>query len=311
MAQPEQRPFDTLEAVFVLSCQGPRPLAVDGRTVVGLPDRVVPLDELRGILLHPSTSHHTRDAALSLLLASARDHGGAATVGLAGVLLFGLRRAVAVFCELLPEKVADVEAEALAGFIEGVAKTDPTRRRLAARLTWLARNRAKAYAETELAEVFLVHDRLGQRPPPAGEPANADPGDVARPEGQPFSASPPFPYGHPDFVLVKAVDEAVIPEEDAALVGDTRLGPLQLMEAARALGIDHWTARKRRQRAEEALCEWISSPDYEKGFVQKRPEPPYLPGGGRPRLGTAHDRRPAVCPKPSNQGGETCPTRSA
>jgi hypothetical protein len=310
MSQPLQRPFDTLEAVFGLSCRGPRPLSIEGRLVAGLPDRDIALDELRAILLHPSTSHATRDAALSLLLTRARQEGGGATVGLAGVLLFGLRRSVAVFCELLPEKVADVEAEALAGFVEGIARTDPSRRRLAARLTWLGRNRAKAFAEAELAEVFLTGERPGHGPPPA-EPVSPDPGDVLRPEGQPFSASPPFPYGHPDFVLAKAVDEVVIHRDDAALIGDTRLGPLRLTQAAAALGIDHWTARKRRQRAEEALCEWITSPDYEKGFVQKRPETPYLPGGGRPRHGAAHDRRPEVCPKPRSQGGETCPTRSA
>jgi len=41
-----------------------------------LPDRAIPLVELRSILLHPSTRHETRNAALSMLLGRARDEGG-------------------------------------------------------------------------------------------------------------------------------------------------------------------------------------------------------------------------------------------
>jgi hypothetical protein len=303
-------PFDTLEEVFRLACRGPSPLALDGTAVAGLPERAVPLDELRAILLHPSTAHPTRDATLSLLLARARREGGTATVALAGVLLFGLRRAVAVFCELCPERVADIEAETLVGLIEGIAKTDPSRRRLAARLTWLARNRAKQLVEAETTEAFSRGERLGSGPHPVAVP-ETDPGQLAHIERRPFSAAPPRPFGHPDFVLEKAVDEEVICADDAALVGDTRLGQLSLPAAARALGIDHWAARKRRQRAEEALRRWIESPEYEPGFVQNRPVSPYFHGGGRPRHGESHDRRPEVCPTTETQGGEKCPSRPA
>lgn len=87
-------PFDTLEATFRLGCAGPKPWSIDGRGVPGLANRMIPLDELRGMLLHPSTSYQTRDAALSVLASAARAEGGTAMVGLVGVLLFGLRRAV-------------------------------------------------------------------------------------------------------------------------------------------------------------------------------------------------------------------------
>ena len=291
-------PFDTLEQVFRLACTGPAPTSLDGSAVAGLPDRTIPLDELRAILLHPSTPHATRDAALSLLLSRARAEGGAATVGLAGVLLFGLRRAVAGFCELLPAKAADVESETLAGFIEGIAKTEPSRRRLAARLIWLARNRAKALFEKELAEAFVLQNRLG-RPPETDQNLEVDPG-YARVERRPYSPAPTLPFGHPDLVLVKAVDEEVICEADAALIGDTRLGSLRLPEAAAALGIGHWAARKRRQRAEHALCSWLCSPDYEPGFVQERPDRPYFRRVGRPRHGAGHDRRQETCQEPEH-----------
>lgn len=303
-------PFDTLEEVFRLACTGPVPLALDGTAVAGLPERAVPLDELRAILLHPSTPHATRDGALSLLLARARAEGATATVALAGVLLFGLRRAVAVFCALCPERVADIEAETLVGLIEGIQKTDPARRRLAARLTWLARNRAKCLVEAETTEAFRCAARSASGTDPLAA-VESDPGQLTRIDRRPFSAAPPRPYGHPDLVLGKAVDEEVVCAEDAALVGETRLGDLSLPAAARALGIDHWAARKRRQRAEEALRAWIESSDYEPGFVQNRPESPYFHGGGRPRHGESHGRRPEVCPTTETQGGEKCPSRPA
>ena len=267
-------PFDTLEEVFGVLCAGPAPLALEAGAVPTLPRRELPLDEVRAILLHPSTSHRTRDAALGVLLGRARAEGGRWTVGLAGVLLFGLRRATSLFCEMCPDKVDDIEAEALAGLIAGIERTDPHMRRLAARLVWLARNQAKRLVARELAE-------------------------VARRDHEPMGDPPARPYGHPDLVLVQAVREGVLCAEDAALIGDTRLGLMTVPGAARALGIEAKTAYKRRDRGEAALVGWLTGPDYEAGFVENRGVSPYLDGGGRPRQGRAHDRPSAAYQPPS------------
>jgi hypothetical protein len=265
-------PFDTLEATFRLACRGPRPWSLDGRAVPGLPDRLIPLDELRAILLHPSTSYRTRGRALSILVARARSEGGAATVGLAGVLLFGLRRAVAPLCDIRPDRAADIEAEALAGLVEGIAATEAGRPRLAARLCWLARNRAKRLFETEL-------------------------GELASSGAYPDAEAPTLPVTHPDLVLAQAVIEGVITGPDAALIGETRFGVLSLEEAADALGVARWAAFKRRRRAELNLAEWLGSDDYDRRwFVQSRGQTPYLGGGGRPRGGREADRRSKTCP---------------
>lgn len=255
-------PFDTLETTFRTCCEAPRPLTLDGRAVAALPDRMIPLDELRAILLHPATPYATRDAAVSVLLGDARDRGGPATVGLAGVLLFGLRRAIAPLCAVCPQRRADLEAETLAGLLEAITATDPGRPRLAARLCWLARNRAKRLFDTELAE-------------------------QARHQPQPHEQAPPLPYGHPDMVLANAVAEGVIVADDAALIGHTRLGDLSMQEAATALQIGVQAARKRRWRAERALAAWLSSEDYQGGpFVQTGRRTPYLADRERPRNGT-------------------------
>jgi hypothetical protein len=136
-------PFATLEAAFRLLVAEPRPLCLDGRAIGGgLPARPIPLDELRAMLLHPSVSFQTRDAALTELVGRAQHHGGghggAATVGLAGVLLPGLHRAVSPLTRACPRRADDLEAEALAALVEAIGGFPVGRDRVAARLLWPA-----------------------------------------------------------------------------------------------------------------------------------------------------------------------------
>ena len=110
MATPSRRrpltdsPFDTLERTFTLLTTGPRPLSIDGSAVEGLPDRLVPLDELKSRLLHPSTPFAVRDAAIGELVTQAQREGGRWSVGLAGVLLPGLRRATWSLVQACPAR---------------------------------------------------------------------------------------------------------------------------------------------------------------------------------------------------------------
>jgi hypothetical protein len=59
---PTLSPFDTLEETFRLLSDGPRPIALDGSAIAGLPDREIPVRELRAMLLHPSVAFSVRDA---------------------------------------------------------------------------------------------------------------------------------------------------------------------------------------------------------------------------------------------------------
>lgn len=276
----ESSPFVVLDSSFRALCAGPDPLAVPAGTIAGLPDRPLPLDELRDRLLHPSCRHTTRDAAIGWLLVRAHDHGDGWLVALAGVLLPGLCAAVDPLIAACPGKTDDIEAEALVGLLDGIARTAPDHPRAAARLRWLARNRARRLVRAELAE--------------QEHRANA-----------PRSAEPPAGYGHPDLVLAAAVDAEVIRAEDAALIGDTRLGLLDLEQAAAALGVTYKAAQQRRRRAETALASWLTDPETgavlsaaeasaSKRFVAKQPVGPCSSGGGRPRTGRGVDRRPAV-----------------
>ncbi len=125
-------PFDTLERTFALLVSGPNPLALDGTGVEGLPDRPIPLDELKARLLHPSTRFETRDAIVASWSTRAQREGGKWTVGLAGVLLPGLRRTVRPLVQACPGKADDIESETLAALRgRGRRVADPGRPRLA------------------------------------------------------------------------------------------------------------------------------------------------------------------------------------
>ncbi len=69
------------------------------------------------MLLHPSMSFDVRDAMVDELVARSRAKGGAWTVGVAGVLPPGLRRAVWPLEQSCPGKAADIETGALAAFL--------------------------------------------------------------------------------------------------------------------------------------------------------------------------------------------------
>ena len=116
-------PFDTLEKTFDLLVDRPRPLALDGTPIAGLPDRAIPLGELKARLLHPSTPlRRPRRRGRPSSSPAPAPEGGAWTVGLAGVLLPGLRRAAWPLVQACPGKAADIEAETLAAFLAAVAE---------------------------------------------------------------------------------------------------------------------------------------------------------------------------------------------
>jgi hypothetical protein len=117
----DTRPFDVLDrALGLLVCE-PAPLSLDGRVVGhGLPARMIPLDVVRSLLLHPSVGFDARDAALTWLVQRAQADGGAWLVGLAGVLLPGIGRRVYPLCRAFPRLAYDLEAEALAALMQAV-----------------------------------------------------------------------------------------------------------------------------------------------------------------------------------------------
>jgi hypothetical protein len=227
------RPFDLLDRSFQLLVGEPAPLALDGVAVDGLPDRPIPLDELRSMLLHPSVGFDTRDTALTWLVGRAQTEGGAWLVGLAGVLLPGIGRRVYPLCRAFPRLAHDLEAEALAGLLQAVRAWRCGEDRVATRLVWAAARAAHRLLGREAA--------VGEREVSVG-----------------LDLEPPARLAtHGELVLDQAVRAGVLSQLDAELIAATRVEEVPLRLLAGRWGASYEALRKRRQRAEAALVGWL------------------------------------------------------
>lgn len=89
--------------------------------------------------------------------------------------------------------------------------------------------------------------------------ATAAVGGVELPEDLPVGASTPrVPYGHPDLLLGRAIAAGIITADEAALIGDTRLGDVLVEELADQQGVSAPVLRMRRHRAERKLVVALS-----------------------------------------------------
>lgn len=68
-------PLDTARECFTLLVTGPQPLSLDGRRYAGLPNRLVPLNELRDRMLRRSCPRRTRDEIWAHLVRQSRSTG--------------------------------------------------------------------------------------------------------------------------------------------------------------------------------------------------------------------------------------------
>jgi hypothetical protein len=232
----ETRPLDVLDRSFRLLVCDPAPLALDGRAVGhGLPARMIPLDVVRSLLLHPSVGFDARDAALTWLVQRAQVEGGAWLVGLAGVLLPGIGRRVYPLCRAFPRLAHDLEAEALVALLHAVGAWRLGEDRVASRLVWAAARGAHRLLRRETT----VGDReasVGLRlEPPARPPA------------------------HGDLLLAQAVRAGVLSRVDAELIAVTRVEEVPLRQLADRWGTGYEALRKRRYRAEAALVRWLAA----------------------------------------------------
>jgi len=234
-AAPE--PFDAADAAFRLLCAGPQPLALHASQVAaGLPDRPMPLDELRVLLLHPSTSARARNQVWAELVRRARDGGPAWTVGLAGIAMPGLRRAAGSLAAAYRGDPADLQAEVLTGFLAAVRALDTDDLEavpLASRLVWAAWRAGQQHAYAEAGHAARRQDLSG------------------------WEDGPDLPWGHPDFVLAAAVRHGILTRAQAGLIGRNRLEGIPLKQIAAETGISHSALCNRRKRAEKAIADAI------------------------------------------------------
>ena len=135
MCRSDRSPFDTLEATFRLLTVCPQPLALDGPDI-GLAADSIGLGDLRAILFHPATSITVQRAVLQQLVERARRHRGAWLIGLAGMLLPGLRQPSCPLTQTRPRTTIGLDGVALAGLLGQLDAPDMPCDVLAESLLW-------------------------------------------------------------------------------------------------------------------------------------------------------------------------------
>jgi hypothetical protein len=228
----DDMPLDAARAAFGWLLIGPRPLSIDGRSFRGLPDRKIPLDELRTLLLRRRCPQPVRDAVWAHLVERSRAEGGCWTVGCVGVALPALTSTASKLTARFASDPRDIHAAVLSGFLSELAVVNLSRPRIMLRLRWAAYR--------------------------AGHTCLREALDAPTPSARAFhSSAPPPPSGHPDLVLLRAIKAGAITEAEAELIGTTRLEDVPLAEAAARRGSRYEAAKKARQRAESRLVAFL------------------------------------------------------
>jgi hypothetical protein len=131
-----------------------------------------------------------------------------------------------------PGDVFDVQAEVVAGFLDGLASVDLAKPHVLPRLRWAAYRRGYAALTSALDAPVPVAARFGP-------------------------VVPHVPWGHPDLVLARAVGREVLTRAEADLIGATRLEPVSVATWSGRYGMTPGAAYKARRRAERRLVAFI------------------------------------------------------
>ncbi|MFF1679457.1 hypothetical protein ACFVYG_25920 [Streptomyces sp. NPDC058256] len=229
-------PLDTARESFAWLVTGPEPLSLDCRPFLGLPNRMIPLDELRDRMLRRRCPRRTRDAVWADLVQRSRNEGATWTLACAGMALPALASATRWLAARFPDDPFDVHAEVLAGFLSALATIDLDRPRVLVRLRWAAYR--------------------------AGFAALCEALDAPTPVAPGFWSTPPRPpWGHPDLVLARAVRAAVLTRTEADLIGSTRLDEVLITDWADRHEMTTGAAYKARRRAEYRLIAFLRDQD--------------------------------------------------
>ncbi len=237
-------PLDAAQRAFTLLVQPPSHVGFDGRGFDGLPDEILPLDDLRDLLLSPKTSVEVRDAVWRELVIRARRDGPAWVVAAVGMAMPGLRRIAGLLAAGWRGDTDDLDSELIVGFVARLKTIDLDVPRICGRLIDAGLRAARKARDAD-SDAQLIHIEAT--------------GPIA----------PIQPWDHPDLVLARAVAAAVIDADEANLIAATRLDTATVAQAADELGIAASTASAWRAKAERRLAAAISAGEL--AFIPLRP----------------------------------------
>ena len=230
-------PLDSADASFRALTAGPQPLALHAASLAaGLPDRLVPLDELRALLLHPATGARARNQVWAELVRRARSGSPPGSSASSASPCPACAAPPPPCPPATSATPPTCRPRSSPGSSPRCAPWTPT--------TWTASRWRPGCAGPRGGP-----GRPSPAPTPATPPRRRDLSDS-------YDA-PYLPWGHPDFVLAAAVARGVLTPAQARLIGRNRLEGIPLAQIAAELGISHNALCNRRKRAEKAITEAI------------------------------------------------------
>src|SRR5918996_1624013 len=117
-------PLDAAREAFGWLTAGDHPVAVDGRLFDHLPDRIIPVDELRDLLLAHGCPRRVWDQVWTHVISRARVEGGTWTITAVGLALPMLTSLAARLTERYADDPSDIHAEVLRGFLDALQTVD-------------------------------------------------------------------------------------------------------------------------------------------------------------------------------------------
>ena len=245
-------PLGAVAVAFAWLGVEPRPVTMDTTAFPGLPNRALPLGELRTQLLSPTCPPQVREAVWAELIRRAhRPHpdGATWTLACAGMALPVLTRVARRLSAQFAGDPTDIHAAVLSGFLHGLASVQPDQPHVLASLRW----RAFRSGMTAVREALSA-------PTPASGPVVDLLTDMSQ-QSAPAAGIAPSPPGHPDLVLARAVTDGALTRAEAELISSTRLEHVPIAEAARDRGETYPVTYGRRRRAERRLLAYLARPE--------------------------------------------------
>jgi hypothetical protein len=233
-------PPTTLEAVeqrFVELSGPPTPVTLDGCCVgAELPQRPIPLDELRIIMLKRKTSWLIKGAVWSELVRRAQDQGEPWITAAMGMAMPMLKKIAGNAARGFHGDIADFDSEIVEGFLYALSTVDP----LAPNLYTSLRFMAQRYA----TEARASEDRI------LGQSTEYDEAIAAKYR--------PRVLGHPDLVLARAVRDQGLSDQEAGLIARAHLDGEAQTSLAEACGVSPYLLRQQLARAQHRLVRFLS-----------------------------------------------------
>ena len=235
---PRPTTLEAIERQFTELAAPPAPLTLDGCAIgYGLPQRPIPLDELRILLLKRQTPWPVKNAVWAELVSRAQHQREPWITAALGMMMPALKKIAGDAARGFRGDISDFDSEIVEGVLYALNTVDAAASSVYSSVLFMARR----YGH----EARINADRINGR---------TDDYDDAVSVGYRASVA-----GHPDLVLARAVRDRGLSNDDAGLIARAHLDGDGTSALAEMRGVSPYLVRRQLARAENRLVKFLSS----------------------------------------------------